>query len=101
TKQDDPAETAKWSLLLSGLRGAEAFLVRGFVWENGIHVTRDPSAAADNYRQAASRGDARGQLWLGLMQAEGKGKANDIAVPETKKDAVGAALEKSDVVRKP
>jgi TPR repeat protein len=70
--KEDPAETSNRSLMLSGLRGADAFLVRGFVLEYGIHVPRNLSAAADNYRLAAVRGDARGQLWLGLMKAEGR-----------------------------
>jgi len=70
--QDDPAERDKWSLVLSGLRGADAFLVRGFVLENGIHVSRDLSVAADNYRLAGTRGDARGKLLLGQMPVENR-----------------------------
>lgn len=76
---EDPAETVRWSLLLSGLRGADAFLVRGFLLENGIVVNRDLVAAADSYRKAAKQGDARAQLRLGLMYAEGRGVAKDIA----------------------
>lgn len=74
---EDPADTVRWSLLLSGLRGADAFLVRGFLLENGIVVNRDLAAAADNYRKAAKLGDARAQLKLGLMYAEGRGVAKD------------------------
>lgn len=78
-RDEDPAETVRWSLLLSGLRGADAFLVRGFLLENGIVVNRDLAAAADSYRKAARQGDARAQLRLGLMYAEGRGVAKDIS----------------------
>ncbi len=58
---DDPAETMRWSLLLSGLRGAEAHQVRGYMLEHGIAVNRDPVAAIESYRKAAA---------LGLPQAK-------------------------------
>ena len=99
--KNDPAETAKWSLLLSGLRGADAFLVRGFVLENGIHVTRDLSAAADNYRLASARGDARGQLWLGLMKAEDRAETNVPPVAVVKAAAAAPVRETSGAVKKP
>jgi TPR repeat protein len=75
---EDPAETIRWSLLLSGLRGADAYLLRGFILENGIVVNLDLTAAADCYRKAAGLGDARAQYWLGLMYAEGRGVAKDM-----------------------
>jgi uncharacterized protein len=76
---EDPAETVRWSLLLSGLRGAEALLVRGFVLENGVMVNRDLAAAAESYRKAAKLGDARAEYQLSLMYAEGRGVAQDSA----------------------
>lgn len=75
---EDPAETMRWSVLLSGLRGAEAFLLRGVMLENGIGVNRDHAAAVQSYRQAAERGLALGQYHLGLMYAEGKGVERDL-----------------------
>ena len=99
--KDDPAETAKWSLLLSGLRGADAFLVRGFVLENGIHVTRDLSTAADNYRLAAGRGDARGQLWLGLMKAEGRAETKGTSESKAKTISTSAVRETPVSAKKP
>ncbi len=80
---EDPAETIRWSLLLSGLRGADAYLVRGFLLENGIAVNRDPAAAAASYRKAAEQGDARAQFQLGVMYAEGRGVARDVAESTT------------------
>ena len=53
---DDPAETVRWSLLLSGLRGAEAHQVRGYMLEHGIAVNRDLAAAIASYRKAAALG---------------------------------------------
>jgi TPR repeat protein len=58
---EDPAETVRWSLLLSGLRGAEAHQVRGYMLEHGIAVNRDLAAAIASYRKAAA---------LGLPQAK-------------------------------
>lgn len=74
---EDPAETVRWSLLLSGLRGAEAYLVRGLMLENGIAVNRNLSAAAASYRKAAELGHAQGQFRLGLLYAEGRGVEKD------------------------
>lgn len=65
---EDPAETVRWSLLLSGLRGAEAFLVRGFMLENGVVVNRDLAAAADSYRKAAERGSAEAVTALARLK---------------------------------
>jgi len=91
--KDDPAERDKWSLVLSGLRGPDVFLVRGFVLENGIQVSRDLSAAADFYRLAGARGDARGKLFLGQLPVENLAEAraaNDTAAAQsTAKSAVG------------
>lgn len=70
---EDPAETVRWSLLLSGLRGAEAFLVRGFMLENGVVVNRDLAAAVDSYRKAAARGSAEAAVALARLK--------DIPVP--------------------
>jgi len=70
---EDPAETMRWRLLLSGLRGADALLVRGFLLENGIYVSRDLALAAESYRKAAELGAALGQYRLGLMYAQGRG----------------------------
>ncbi len=80
---EDPAVTIRWSLLLSGLRGADAHLVRGFMLENSIVVNRDFVAAAASYRQAAGQGDARAQYRLGLMYAEGRGVAKDLVEANT------------------
>lgn len=99
--KDDPAETAKWSLLLSGLRGADAFLVRGFVLENGIHVTRDLSVAADNYRLAAARDDVRGQLRLSLMQVGKRDVTKATAESAVKEASPRVAPEKSETLKKP
>lgn len=76
-REEDPTVTVRWSLLLSGLRGAEAWLVRGYLLENGIAVSTDPEAAAANYRKAAEHGDTRGQYKLGLLYASGRGVAAD------------------------
>jgi TPR repeat protein len=75
---EDPDVTANWSRLLSGLRGADAFLVRGWMLENGIFVNRDFTAAAENYRKAAGLGHVLGQYRLGLMYAEGRGVTKDM-----------------------
>lgn len=99
--KEDPTETAKWSLLLSGLRGADAFLVRGFVLENGIHVTRDLAAAADNYRLAAARGDARGQLWFGQMKAEGRAESKATTVSAAQTPSANPTKETAASAKKP
>jgi uncharacterized protein len=75
---EDPAETMRWRLLLSGLGGAEAWVVRGFLLENGIYVNRDPAAAAASYRQAATLGQATAQYRLGLLYARGTGVEPDL-----------------------
>lgn len=75
---EDPAETMRWSLLLSGLRGAEAFLLRGYMLENGVVVNRDLPAAVESYRKAAKLGDARAEYQLGLMYREGRGVPQDV-----------------------
>jgi TPR repeat protein len=77
TMPEDSDDTARWSLLLSGLRGAEAYVVRGFMLENGIAVNRDFTAAAACYRRAAELGHALGEYRLGKMYAEGRGVAKD------------------------
>jgi TPR repeat protein len=74
---EDPAETVRWSLLLSGLRGAEAHVVRGLMLENGIAMNRDSAAAVASYRKAAELGSGLGQYRLGLMFAAGRGVAED------------------------
>jgi len=74
---EDPAETVRWSLLLSGLRGADAYAVRGLMLENGLAVNRDYVAAAESYRKAAGYGHALAQYRLALMYAEGRGVAKD------------------------
>lgn len=74
---EDPAETVRWSILLSGLRGADAHLVRGLMLENGIAMNRDHPAAAASYRKAADLGSGEGQYRLGLMFASGRGVTED------------------------
>jgi TPR repeat protein len=66
---EDPAETVRWSLLLCGLRGAEAFLIRGFMLENGVVVNRDLAAATDCYRKAAARGSVEAVAALARLKA--------------------------------
>jgi TPR repeat protein len=66
---DDPAETVRWSLLLSGLRGAEAHQVRGYMLEHGIAVNRDFAAAIASYRKAAALGLPQAQEALARLQA--------------------------------
>lgn len=75
---EDPDETVRWSLILSGLRGPEAFLVRGYLLENGLAMNRDLSAAAASYRKAAELGHALGQYHFGVMLAEGRGVPRDV-----------------------
>ena len=99
--RDEAAETSKWSLLLSGLRGAEALLVRGFILENGIHVPRDLASAADNYRRAAIRGDERGQLFLDAMQARNRIPAVDKLGSVSKAGTAETTLETPVPVKKP
>lgn len=65
---DDPAETMRWSLLLSGLRGAEALQVRGYMLEHGIAVNRDLAAAAESYRKAAALGLPQAKEALARLQ---------------------------------
>lgn len=65
---DDPAETVRWSLLLSGLRGAEAHQVRGYMLENGIAVNRDLAAAITSYRKAAALGLPQAKEALARLQ---------------------------------
>lgn len=67
---DDPAETVRWSLLLSGLRGAEAHQVRGYMLEHGIAVNRDLAAAIASYRRAAALGLPQAKEALARLQAE-------------------------------
>ncbi len=68
---EDPDETVRWSLLLSGLRGAEAHQVRGYMLENGIAVNRDLAAAVASYRKAAALGLPQAKEALArLQQAE-------------------------------
>ena len=76
---EDPAETMRWSVLLSGLRGADAYLARGLVLEYGVGVNRDLPAAAANYRLAAERGHALAQFRLGLLLAAGRGVKKDLS----------------------
>ncbi len=79
-KPDEPAgETVRWSLLLSGLRGADAYVVRGYVLENGIGMARDDAAAADYYRRAAGQGSMPGQFRLGQLYAAGRGVPRNLA----------------------
>ena len=70
-------ETVRWSLILSALRGPDAWLVRGFMLENGIAMEKGPEAAAANYRAAAEAGHALGCYHLGLAYAHGKGVPRD------------------------
>jgi uncharacterized protein len=65
---DDPAETMRWSLLLSGLRGAEAHQVRGYMLEHGIAVNRDLAAAIASYRKAAALGLPQAREALARLQ---------------------------------
>lgn len=65
---DDPAETVRWSLLLSGLRGAEAHQVRGYMLEHGIAVNRDLAAAIASYRKAAALGLPQAKEALARLQ---------------------------------
>jgi TPR repeat protein len=90
---EDPAETVRWSLLLSGLRGAEAFLVRGFMLENGVVVNRDLAAAADSYRKAAARGSAEAAAALARLKAA--------PPPEPAAPAAKPAQAGADPVKKP
>ena len=76
---EDPETTVRWSLILSGLRGAEAYVVRGYLLENGVGMVRDDAAAADAYRHAAGLGNALAQFRLGQLYAEGRGVARDAA----------------------
>ena len=90
---EDPAETVRWSLLLSGLRGAEAFLVRGFMLENGVVVNRDLAAAADSYHKAAARGSAEAVAALARLKV--------ISPPEPAAPAAKPAIESSGPAKKP
>lgn len=67
--QEAPEETARWSLLLSGLRGADALMVRGFLLEHGIAVNRDLVAAEENYRRAAELGLPQAAAALARLQS--------------------------------
>ena len=75
---EDPETTVRWSLLLSGLRGADAYVVRGYLLENGVGMVRDDLAAAGYYRQAALQGSTPGQFRLGQCYAEGRGVPRDL-----------------------
>lgn len=75
---EDPDETVRWSLILSGLRGSEAYLVRGYLLENGIAMNRDLEMAAVYYRRAAEAGLPHAQYHLGLLLAEGRGVRRDL-----------------------
>jgi TPR repeat protein len=66
--QEEPEETVRWSLLLSGLRGAEAWMVRGFMLEHGIAVNRDLVAAKEYYRKAAELGLPQAAAALARLQ---------------------------------
>lgn len=74
---EDPAETIRWSLILSALRGPDAFVVRGYLLENGLAMNRDLESAAASYRRAAEAGHALAQYHLGLLYAEGRGVPRD------------------------
>ncbi len=76
---EDPETTVRWSLILSGLRGADAYVVRGYLLENGVGMMRDEVAAADFYRRAADRGSAPAQFRLGQLYADGRGVSRDWA----------------------
>ncbi len=74
----EPPDAMQWRLLYSGLRGADAWLVRGFLLEHGIQVNRDPAAALECYREAAMAGHALGAFRVGLMYLRGKGVMSDV-----------------------
>jgi TPR repeat protein len=76
---EDPETTVRWSLILSGLRGADAYVVRGYLLENGVGMMRDEAAAADAYRHAAAQGSAPAQFRVGQFYVEGRGVAPDLA----------------------
>jgi TPR repeat protein len=73
TGDEDPGETVRWSLILSGLRGPEALMVRGYLLENGLAMNRDTALAAAYYRKAAEGGLALAQYRVAMMYAEGRG----------------------------
>jgi TPR repeat protein len=76
---EDPETTVRWSLILSGLRGVDAYVVRGYLLENGVGMMRDEAAAADAYRHAAELGSAPAQFRLGQLYADGRGIGPDLA----------------------
>jgi TPR repeat protein len=49
------------------------------MYENGTGVEKDEREAVRWYRQAAGKGEPRGQYCLGLMLARGKGVEKDEA----------------------
>lgn len=50
----------------------------GFLYENGLGVARNPERAADCYREAALKGDPRGQMNLGRAYLDGMGVKIDL-----------------------
>jgi TPR repeat protein len=50
----------------------------GFLYENGVGVQRNPEQAANCYRRAALKGDARGQMNLGRVYLDGLGVKIDL-----------------------
>ena len=58
---------------------AEAQLVLGYIYEEGLGVPEDDAEAVRWYRLAAEQGDAAAQFNLGLMYANGEGVPEDDA----------------------
>lgn len=60
----------------------ESELAVGWLYDNGLGVDRDETAATKWYRRAANHGDARAEQYIATMYANGQGVAKDLRKAE-------------------
>ena len=78
---------------------ADAQLILGRFYADGIFVSQDDAKAAQWYLSAAKQGQADAQVWLGMAYESGKGISKDYVEAYARFDVAAASIKNSELRR--